>query len=136
MTTYLDNILEILEKFIKSFVKKKNQKRLLYLLSKPKRKEDLLWELLHDSRYFDDSCLKDLSQLNYNEIIEQIKSKVKNQKLHVYCTLMFHDKNYKLYIDEAFDKRKDFSEDLIFITEDCRLAYFENHEGEQYLLMK
>jgi len=131
----MENYNKILEKFIHNFVYKRKQERILYLASKPKRREDLLWELFHDPRYFDSKYISDCSGYDDDEILNKLKEMKFGNDAFVFVGTWFPDGG-KLSIEKAFQTKHEWGEDFIICSQTSKLAYYEGHEGWKYILKK
>jgi hypothetical protein len=130
--------IKLLEKFINTYVAKEKRERLLFLLSKPKRIDDLLWNLFHDTRNFQKKLLIDLSKDNEDQVLIKLNTYFKKQTVFVFTTYMMQtieNEQYSYNIEDAFNKRSTWSEDKLFISENNKVAYYENHEQQKYLLI-
>ena len=123
---------EAFSKFVKSFVEPTKRGRFLALMENPKRRDDMLWGLLHDSRNLDLS--------KFLVIPLQQQSAVKD-------SLMKHGVKGNAYIMSPYDEFDGREADLTFCltrylgkSTDVAIyfpvqnaGYYENHEGQVYV---
>jgi hypothetical protein len=115
------------------FVRRDKRERMLALLGNPSRRSDFCAALLHDRRSLDPTVLTPLAEhgLTVAHILEQVGAP--DDRAHCIGGDGLHDGEsatlLELLTDDALRGR-----DLLVFDEVTRRAYYENHEGESFVL--
>ena len=125
------------EQFIEMFVLKERQDRYLALASKPSRREDFVWSLAHDGRHLDRRFMRQLpTTQSASDAIALLQSHKVGTRCFVVAAL------YEEFDNSEFDTNKVLSsvigtsnDCIVFFPTAC-MAYYENHEGERYILQR
>lgn len=119
------------------FVKKEKRDRMLILAAKQQRRFDFRHDLLHDVRSLDPKTLTQLpvSGSSVSAIAKALRAAGAGER--AYCiSAIFAVDDRELGLVEALTAVVGRSADSIVFAINSRTAYYENHEGEQYILQR
>lgn len=120
---------------INLFVQKERRGRFIELLSKPKRYNDGLMDLLHDPRYFDKRVITEISS-NENSI-EMIYERLKKLGFRKECFVVsddISDIDGKMLSTLEALKAICYNTDSMLFCPVSKIGYYEGHEGWRYIL--
>lgn len=122
--------------FIRSFVEKNRQERYLTLASKPKRRRDFVWDLAHDGRHLDRSFMKRLveEEKSLTAVAARLKSLGATDTCHVVAATNLETDGQEMNTADALAAVVGKFQDCLLFFPSAALAYYENHEGEQFVL--
>jgi hypothetical protein len=124
-----------IEVLVELFVKKDKRERMLALAAK--RRGDFLHDLLHDRRSLDPGTLSPLpaGAVSVDAIAKALRTAGAGDR--VYCISEVIDADDReLRLVDALVLVVGKSEDSLVFPVGSRVAYYENHEGEQCLLKR
>jgi hypothetical protein len=123
------------ESLVQLFVKKDKRERLLTLASKSSRHDDFRDALLHDTRSLDPRVLTRLPDHGVTaESVGQALAAGGARKLAYCVSAVLDADDRELLIAQALLLVVGRAEDSLVWAIEARIAYYENHEGEQYVL--
>lgn len=124
-----------IEAIIRLFVKKEKRERMTTLAGKPSRRSDLRHDLLHDTRSLDPAVITRLAEgLTVEAIAKALRAASSGgERAYSISEVLGVDEQESSVID-ALRAVVGRSEDSLVFVIGTRAAYYENHEGEQYLL--
>lgn len=122
---------------VQLFVIKEKKERMLALAAKPKRRYDFRHDLLHDKRSLDPKTLHQLplSGAGVSAIAKALRGAGAGERAYCISAILAVD-DRELSLVEALTAVVGRSEDSIVFALNSRTAYYENHEGEQYILQR
>lgn len=123
------------EMLVQLFVKKEKRERMLALASKAQRRSDFRHDLLHDTRSLEPKALTQLPP--HGSSVEAITKALRAAGAGplAYCISEVLDvDDREMPLVAALKAVVGRSEDSIVFAIGSRAAYYENHEGEQYIL--
>jgi hypothetical protein len=126
-----------LEAIVGLFVKKAKRDRIRELAAKPGRRADLRNDLLHDTRSLDPSVLVALPAhgTSADGVVKRLRAAGAGDR--AYCITDVTDADDReLPLVDAVTAVLGRSVDSLVFPIGSRVAYYENHEGEQYLLVR
>lgn len=126
-----------IEVLVQLFVKKDKRERMLTLAAKPNRRGDLRHDLLHDRRSLDPAVLIPLQAgaAGVDAIAKALRAAGAGAR--AYCISGVLDaEDRELDLVEALQLVVGRAEDSLVYPIGSRVAYYENHEREQYLLRR
>jgi hypothetical protein len=125
---------ERIETLIELFVKKAKRDRMRALAGKPSRRADLRHDLLHDRRSLDSALLVALgSGDTASTIARALRDRGAGNVAYCICDADDLD-DRDVPLDDALARIVGRERDAIVHPIGARVAYYENHEGERYLL--
>lgn len=117
------------------FVKKEKRERILALASKASRRGDFRSDLLHDARSLDPGVLRRLAATSTVESIARDLRAAGARGL-AFCISERDDVDgLELPLDDALGRVVGRESDSLVFALGSRAAYYENHEGERWLLV-
>jgi hypothetical protein len=125
------------ETLVQLFVKKEKRERMLALASKAQRRSDFRHDLLHDTRSLDPKALTQLpaSGASVDTIMKALRAAGAGDRAYCISEVIDID-DHEMRIVDALRAVVGKSEDSIVFAIGSRAAYYENHEGEQYILQQ
>ncbi len=122
--------------FIRCFVEKSRQSRYLALSANPKRRSEFIWALAHDGRHLEYTRMERLSgeSASLTAVAERLKSLGASETCFVIAAAHLEPNNGEMSTFEALAAVVGKSEDTLLFFTQSSLAYYENHEGEQFIL--
>lgn len=126
-----------LEDIVRLFVKKEKRERILALAGKPSRRMDLRDALLHDTRSLDPAVLTPLpgSRSDAPAIAALLRAAGAGER--AYCISPFEDgDDRELGLVAALELVADRFADALVYPIGARVAYYQSHEAERYLLQR
>ncbi len=127
MGSYLDRIVSL-------FVKKEKRERILALAANPKRRADLHDALLHDTRSLDRRTMLAIDEgvRDAKAVLPLLRAKPSARAYSISTIPELDDREVELgaALERAFGRERDT---IVFCIETER-AYYENHEGECFVL--
>lgn len=125
-----------IEAIARLFVKKEKRERILSLAGKAKRRGDLRSDLLHDRRSLDPDVLAPLAAGATAESVAKAM-RAAGAKDPAYCISEVIDADDReLPLVDALALVFGRSRDSLVFPVGSYVAYYENHEGERYLLRR
>ena len=123
------------EVLVQLFVKKEKRERMLAFAAKANRRGDLRDDLLHDRRSLEPSVLVPLSAsaTSVEAITRALRAAGAGARAYVISAVLDAD-DRELDLVDALELVVGRSEDSLVFAVGSRVAYYENHEGEQYIL--
>jgi hypothetical protein len=125
-----------IETIVQLFVKKDKRERILSLAAKAKRRGDLRNDLLHDRRSLDPEVLAPLAQGADREAVAKALRAAGAKELAYCISEVIAADDRELALLDALSLVVGKAEDSLVFPLGSRVAYYENHEGEQYLLRR
>jgi hypothetical protein len=119
---------------VRLFVAKDKRERLLFLAAKPARWGDFCDAFLHDTRSLDKAVMTRVSARNEDltALLAQLRATV---SARAYCISSIADiDDRELPLGEALRAAVGRERDTLVFCLDSQRAYYENHEGEQFVL--
>jgi len=124
-----------LEAIVRLFVRKEKQERILFLASKPRRRSELLSDLLHDTRSLDLAVASRITATAAD--VAAVAQRLGGAGERAYCASDIVDvDDRELTVGEALRLVIGRERDSIVFCPRTRVAFYENHEGEQLVLMR
>jgi hypothetical protein len=122
--------------FIRCFVEKDRQGRYIELASKPKRRRDFVWILAHDGRHLERKFMKRLSKEEQSlaAVASLLKFLGAANTCHVVAAAHLENDGQEMNTADALAAVVGKSEDCLLFFSSANIAYYENHEGEQFVL--
>ncbi len=124
-----------IETIVRLFVRKEKRERVLTLAGNPRRRSDLIDVLLHDTRSLDPTALSALppSGVTVEAIVLALRPAGADDV--AYCISdVFDADDREVALSEALKLVVGRARDTLVFVPTARAAYYENHEGEQYIL--
>lgn len=124
------------EMLVQLFVRKEKRERMLTLAAKASRRDDFRHDLLHDTRSLDPAVLAPLpTNIDVDAVAKALRAAGAGDR--AYCISdAFDVDDRELRLLEALELVFDKWRDSIVFAVGSRAAYYENHEGERYLLRR
>lgn len=126
---------EVLTKFLNVFVTKDKQERYQSLLSSKKRRNDGVWDLLHDGRHLAKDRFHRLSLSaggNASELgILKLLTDLKVRNVYILSCDDYDGNSMPIEAALAIYAGKQI--DVILYDDTAKAGYYENHEGETYI---
>jgi hypothetical protein len=124
-----------LEAVVQLFVKKEKRDRMITLAGKPSRRPDLRHDLLHDTRSLDPAVMTRLADgLTVDAIAKALRAASSSgTRAYSISEVIDADDQESSVIDALRAVVGRAQDSLVFVI-GTRAAYYENHEGEQYIL--
>jgi hypothetical protein len=124
-----------IETIVRLYVRKEKRERMLTLAANPKRRADFVDALLHDTRSLEPSALTPLPESGLTvEAIVQALRPAKASELAYCITDVFDADDRETPLVDALKLVVGRARDSLVFVSTARVAYYENHEGEQYVL--
>lgn len=124
-----------LEALIRLFVRKEKQERILFLASKPRRRSEMLTDLLHDTRSLDLATASRITARPGD--VTAVAQRLGGAGERAYCASDIVDvDDRELAVGDALRLVIGRERDSIVFCPRTRFAYYENHEGEQLVLTR
>lgn len=123
---------DAISKFITSFVESTKQDRYFTLMKNTKRRNDMLWDLLHDGRHLDLSKFQRVPHKNISSVhalLNQCGAKGKAIILAPHDELDGFEAELSFCLERFLGK----SEDVAVYFPLQNIGYYENHEGQVYV---
>jgi hypothetical protein len=119
------------------FVKKDKRERMLTLAAKANRRSDFRHDLLHDARSLDPATLSPLpaNATGVATIAKALRAAGAGDRAYCISDVIDAD-DRELRLVDALELVVGKEQDSIVFAVGSRVAYYENHEGEQYLLQR
>lgn len=127
--------LSILSEIVNLFVRKDRRDRLIELLSKPKRYQDGLSDLLRDPRYIDERVINKIP--SNEQTIELIYDRLKKLGFQKKCFVISNDvyeMDGKIVPTLEALKAICYNTDSMLYCPVSKIGYYEGHEGWRYIL--
>jgi hypothetical protein len=119
---------------VQLFVKKDKRERILSLAGKPKRRDDFRDDLLHDTRSLDPAVLAPLAAgASAESVVKALRAKGAGDRAYCISTLSEVD-DLELSLAEAMKIVFDRDRDTLVFPIGSSVAYYENHDGDKYVL--
>jgi hypothetical protein len=124
-----------IEAIVQLFVKKEKRDRMITLAGKPSRRRDLRHDLLHDTRSLDPAVMTRLADgLSVDAVAKALRAASSSgQRAYSISEVLDADDQESSVIDALRAVVGRAQDSLVFVI-GTRAAYYENHEGEQYIL--
>jgi hypothetical protein len=130
-----DNHLSILTEVVNLFVQKNRQGRFIELLSKPKRYEDALSDLLHSPRYLDERIIAEIPSNEHTpKLIYARLKKLGVQKQCIVISSDIYELNGKTLPTLEALEAVCYNTDSMLFCPVSKIGYYEGHEGWRYIL--
>ena len=121
----------LVERAIALFALKDKRERLLFLAGKPARWDDFCDAFLHDTRSLDPRSMTRISSTtDHARLIAQLGA---TPAAKTYCISSWLD-DRELSLVEALRAIVGRQRDVLVFCPESERAYYENHEGEQFVL--
>lgn len=120
--------------FIRHFVQKERQKRYLALAESPKRYGDFVNDLLHDGRHLEHRKMRRLHKASLSIISQDLHALGAGKTCYVLAAGPFDATQQEMNTAAALLAVVGSARDCLLFFPEALLAYYENHEGEQYIL--
>jgi hypothetical protein len=122
--------------FIRCFVEKDRQERYLALASKPKRRHDFIWDLAHDGRHLERGYMHRLrkEEATLVSVAALLRSLGAGDTCHVIAAAHLETDDREMSTAAALAAVVGKSGDSLLFFPSASLGYYENHEGEQFIL--
>lgn len=116
-------------------MRKEKQERLLFLASKPRRRSELLGDLLHDTRSLDLAAASRITATAAD--VPAVAQRLGGQSERAYCASNIVDlDDREVSVGDALRLVVGRERDSIVFCPRTRIALYENHEGEQLVLVR
>jgi hypothetical protein len=124
-----------LEVLVRLFVKKEKRERMLVLAAK--RRDDFRHDLLHDRRSLDPAALSPLpaSSAGVDAVVKALRAAGAADRAYCISEVIDAD-DRELGLVEALGLVVGKWKDSLVFPIGSTVAYYENHEGERYLLRR
>ena len=122
---------DALQAFVQQYVQPERQERYLALLSSAKRREDGLWDLLHDGRHLLRSRFHSLADLSYSEVLALLSRQTGAEQGWLFAAGDERD-GQLVSLPWALQQYLGHSRDVLLFFAKANVGYYENHEGERY----
>jgi len=123
-----------IDDIIKLFVVSERRERMHGFAANPKRRSDLIDGMLHDRRALDPRALTELPSTSTPATVRAMLTKPRGKGIaHVISDIAEVD-GRDLPLDEALTAVMGRQRDTLVFALETQHAYYENHEGEQFLL--
>lgn len=122
----------VLQTFVQQYVQPERQERYLALLSSAKRREDGLWDLLHDGRHLQRWQFRAVDGLGQNEVADLLQSKASEEDGWLFAAGDERD-GRQVPLQWALMQYFGRSRDVLLFFANASMGYYENHEGERYV---
>jgi hypothetical protein len=120
------------ERIVALFAKKEKRERLTFLASKADRWGDFCDALLHDTRSLDAAKMTRISTTDREEILAQLRAKA---DARAFCVSAIPDLDaLELPVAKALEACVGRERDTLVFVVATERAYYENHEGDRYVL--
>ena len=130
-----DKNLSVLIEVVNLFVQKERRERFIELLSKPKRYNDGLTDLLRDPRYFDKRIITEIpSNQAYLDLIYARLKKLGFQKQCFVISDDISELDGKTIPTTEALKAICYNTDSMLFCPVSKIGYYEGHEGWRYIL--
>lgn len=124
-----------IEVIVQLFVKKEKRERILSLGQKQKRRSDLRSDLLHDARSLDPAVIQRLTSADAAAVERALRGF--GAAGRAYCiSELYEIDDQELDLASALRAVVGRTEDSLVFAVGSRVAYYENHEGEQAILRR
>ncbi len=125
---------DLLTEVINLFVKKERRDRFIELLSKPKRYDDGLSDLLHDPRYFDENCIFEIPSNEHT--LPMIYARLSKLGFQKQCFIIscYSDSDGKTLPSLEALEAICYNTGSMLFCPISKIAYYEGHEGWRYIL--
>ena len=122
------------EIIVQLFVKKEKRDRLLTLAAKSSRRDDFRHDLLHDTRSLDPGVLLRLPEgASVDAVVQALRAAGAGDRAYSISEVLDADDREWRLVDALRAVVGKAQDSLIFVL-GTRAAYYENHEGEQFIL--
>jgi hypothetical protein len=124
-----------IEAIVQLFVRKEKRDRMITLAGKPSRRPDLRHDLLHDTRSLDPAVMTRLADgLSVDAVAKALRAASSSgQRAYSISEVLDADDKESSVVDALRAVVGRSQDSLVFVI-GTRAAYYENHEGEQYIL--
>ena len=119
---------------VRLFVIKARRERLTELAAKAKRWNDFRHDLLHDTRSLEDAVLVPLRNATLADVTRRLGARTGERAYCISTRSEIDDR--ELDLGEALAATIGRMEDAIVFCPRSARAYYENHEGEQFILAR
>lgn len=124
--------------FIQLFVQKERQARYLELAEKPKRRSDFVWQLAHDGRHLERQKMRRLAsaQCSLAAVNAALAAAGAGKSCLVAAATQGEMDGQHLPTASALAAVVGKGQDVLLFFAEAQLPYYENHEGEQFILQQ
>jgi len=123
---------EDLDSFIDKFVLKDKRERYRSLLFNKKRRQDGVWDLLHDGRHLDKSKFRSIHNSSMSNMLRIFERMGIVEPVYVLCCDEEYDGN-SVPIHDILEMFLGSQSDVLAYDRVSEAGYYENHEGEIYV---
>ena len=126
-------LIERSARIIALFVKKEKRERLEFLAAKESRRADFIDALLHDTRSLDRSRMTAVGAKETElDVVKRLRATAKARAHCISAITEIDDR--ELPLGDALRAAMGRERDTIVFCLDSSTAYYENHEGERFVL--
>lgn len=123
---------QVLNRFVAQFVERERQARYLALLGSARRRDDGLWDLLHDGRHLDRRRFSRVPVDELSSVAARLRALGVRGMGYVLAWNDEHDGG-SVELDQALSLFLGQARDVVIYFPEANAGYYENHEGEVHI---